>query len=241
MSASSQTAAPVSIARRVQLRRSLVRLGGLLMLALLCVTLLALFSVWSLDRSYARSEQRLTAYWEAVEQGRQSQLHFKAQVQAWKNLLLRGADPVRRAEYVQQLERHEAQVVAALDRGERMLRDMGFTAAPVQVQALRAEHRRVGAGYREALGLEIGRLSDGPWNPQRIDAAVQGIDRAFSRDLDALIDRAARQLDTMLAEHSAAARARYRTLRWALWIATGCAMLLVGGLLWRVLQGRGDE
>jgi hypothetical protein len=225
----------------VQLRRSLVRLGGLLMLALLCVTLLSLFSVWSLDRSYARSDQRLTAYWEAVEQGRQSQIHFKGQVQAWKNLLLRGADPERRAAYLAELERNEARVVAALDRGERMLREMGFTASPVQVQALRAEHRRVGDGYREALGLEIERLRDGPWDPIRIDARVQGIDRAFSRDLDALIDRAARQLDTMLAEHSAAARARYRTLRWALWIATGCALLLVGGLLWRVLRDRGAE
>lgn len=241
MSASVPTTSPVPVDRRVQQRRSLVRLGGLLILALLCVTLLALFSVWSLDRSYARSERRLTDYWEAVEQGRQSQIRFKSQVQAWKNLLLRGADPASRAEYLAEFERNEARVIAALDRGERMLREMGFTEAPVQVQALRAEHQRVGAAYREALGLEVERLRDGPWDPRRIDARVQGIDRGFSRDLDALIDRAARQLDTMLAEHAAAARARYRALRWAMWIATSCALLLVGGLLWRVLRDRGGE
>jgi methyl-accepting chemotaxis protein len=111
MSASASTTVPVSVARRVLLRRSLVRLGGLLMLALLCVTLLALFSVWSLDRAYTRSEQRLTAYWEAVEQGRQSQIRFKGQVHAWKNVLLRGADPESRAEDVSEFEEEEAQVM----------------------------------------------------------------------------------------------------------------------------------
>ena len=242
MSASASTTVPVSVARRVLLRRSLVRLGGLLMLALLCVTLLALFSVWSLDRAYMRSEQRLTAYWEAVEQGRQSQIRFKGQVHAWKNLLLRGADPASRAEYLAEFEEEEAQVIVALDRGERMLREMGFTEAPVQVQVLRADHQRIGVGYRESLGLELERLlRAGSWDPSRIDARVKGIDRAFSRDLDALTDRGVRQLNAMLAEHAAAARARYRTLRWALWIATACALLLVGGLLWRVLRDRGAE
>jgi methyl-accepting chemotaxis protein len=225
------------------MRRSLVRLGGLLMLALLCVTLLALFSVWSLDRSHARAEQRLTDYWEAVEQGRQSQIHFKGQVHAWKNLLLRGADPARRAEYLAELERDEARVVAALDRGERRLGRIGLDAAPLEerVRALRAEHRRVGDGYREALALEGERAGDPRWDPSRIDARVLGLDRTFSRDLDALIDEAARQLDTLLSQQSAAARARYRTLRWAMWIATGCALVLVGGLLWRVLRERAGE
>lgn len=241
MNASASTAAPVSAARRVLLRRSLVRLGGLLMLALLCVTLLALFSVWSLDRAHARSEQGLAAHWQALEQGRQAQIRFKSQVQAWKNLLLRGGDPVRRAEYLAELEHEEAQAAEALARGEAVLRELGLPGSLVQLQALRAEHQRIGVGYREALRLEGERLQEGRWDPSRIDARVLGLDRAFSRGLDALIDRDARGLDALLAEQADAARARYRTLRWALWIATLAALLLVGGLLWRVLRERGAE
>ncbi len=111
-----------------------------------------------------------------------AQVHFKKQVQEWKDILLRGWDPVQYETYLTQFAAQEQQVSAAMTRLVELLAPN----PPAQQTAkgfLRA-HTRLGQVYRDALAQFH---SDDPDSYRRVDALVQGVDREPTDLLDGVV------------------------------------------------------
>jgi len=110
-------------------------------------------------------------------------VEFKVQVQEWKNVLLRGKDPAALAKYWGQFEDQERKVQDILGKLLNEARDMGDRDLQTQVERLRTEHQSLGAAYRKGREAFIAAGAD----PTAGDKAVQGIDRAASDQMTALV------------------------------------------------------
>ncbi|MGC0151270.1 methyl-accepting chemotaxis protein [Chromobacterium vaccinii] len=105
-------------------------------------------------------------------------LHFKIQVQDWKDVLLRGNDAADYAAYLAAFERESREVDLRLDQTAAALRDSDQSSAAVD--AIRAEHGRLNARYRAALADFRG---DDRLSGQRLDRQVRGMDRGMTARL----------------------------------------------------------
>ncbi|MBF0460669.1 MAG: diguanylate cyclase [Magnetococcales bacterium] len=87
------------------------------------------------------------------------QFHLKSQVQAWKNILLRGQDPNKRTEYVQVFEMRERLVQDTMKRLPNYLQRLGMDNYDLQrVNELLEQHRAMGINYRAALQIFVDNL-----------------------------------------------------------------------------------
>lgn len=219
-------------AERNQLRKSLMQVASLLLLTLLSVALLALFSVWSLQRAHQRNDGEMAQLVAALDASRQAQVQFKRQVQEWKNVLLRGDYPVARARYFNAFANAEDEVQAALTKVDEILSAAGDSRHDTQLKDLRREHLHLGEQYRAAL-VEA---SGGRWAPFESDLAVRGIDRPLDRNIDQLATGLMQEMQNRSKLLDASFQRRFEALRSALWVAMVASLLLVGVLLWRVLS-----
>ncbi|MBD0321322.1 MAG: hypothetical protein ICV87_13365, partial [Gemmatimonadetes bacterium] len=168
--------------RGLSIRGRLVSLVALTTLALLVVGTVGLVQVRAaLDRvaTTAAAGAEVTRENDAA---RSAQVHFKKQVQEWKNVLLRGHDPALFARHLEGFGREEEAVRAEL----RRLRALAGVRSGIgmQVDALLATHRDLGVRYRAALQrFDAGEAG----SYRRVDAAVRGIDRAPTDALDSLV------------------------------------------------------
>jgi hypothetical protein len=219
---------------RVRLRKSLLQLASLLMLTLITIMLLALFTVWSLDRAHQRAEQKQDQLVAALDASRQAQVHFKVQVQEWKNLLLRGEAPLRRVSYYEAFSGEEQRVDAELRQLQGLLDALELTDYGRRVEQMREEHASLGERYRTALA----NASGGQWNTFAIDTAVKGIDRPLNSSIDALAIELMAETQRRNMLERIQLKKRYDTLNRALWISMTAALGLIGALLWRTLRSR---
>ena len=225
---------PTSAADRARLRRSLLQLASLLLLTLLTVGLLALFAVWSLYRTHARNTGELTELIQTVDEGRSAQSHFKTQVQEWKNILLRGSDAGDLARHLGAFEREGVTVQTLLNSVSRRSAQLGIKDIPPRITQLSAEHLELQDKYRAALANGARQA----WDPFAIDRAVRGIDRQLNADVDEAVLLLASESFQVNDRAMVANDERFKTLSHLLWIAMGVALLLIGTLLWRVLNDR---
>ncbi|XZG70953.1 methyl-accepting chemotaxis protein [Chitinibacteraceae bacterium HSL-7] len=121
--------------------------------------------------------ERVTSAMIAIEQ---AQIHFKVQVQEWKNILLRGNDSTAfdkyRAQFDAEHEKTQAALVAARDiAAELSLGDGAITSLQAKHAALRQNYLDALAQYRQSE----------PLSGQRVDRLVTGLDRDVARDMDA--------------------------------------------------------
>ncbi|PYM89138.1 MAG: hypothetical protein DME08_26160 [Candidatus Rokuibacteriota bacterium] len=130
-----------------------------------------------LERSAARAAFVLAS----SDLGRQAQVHFKIQVQEWKNVLLRGADPQLLEKYRGGFEKEEAAVQKHLTVLRERLTAEALDVA--RVDGLLAVHRSLGERYRAALAGFEGDAA----GARKVDHAVRGIDRAPTEAMDALV------------------------------------------------------
>ncbi len=206
----------------LSIRARLIALVALATLALLVVGTVGIVQVRAaLDRVRAAATEG-TQVTRENDAARSAQVHFKKQVQEWKNVLLRGYDPELLRRHLAAFGREEEAVRAELARLRALAGDR--SGVGVEVEGILATHRQLGERYRAALG-EGGAAPD----QRRVDAAVRGIDRAPTDALDALVERINRDGEArMAALQREADRLLGRTL-------AGLALLLLAGsglVLW---------
>ncbi len=113
---------------------------------------------------------------------RRAEVAFRTQVQEWKNLLLRGADPALR-------RKHEAAMQAAGDETQAALQELATRTAalalPVaEIESLRETHRELGRKYAAAAaGLKDGSAGA----VAAVDRTIAGVDRTTGAQLAALV------------------------------------------------------
>ncbi|MDC6382473.1 methyl-accepting chemotaxis protein [Pseudomonas graminis] len=119
----------------------------------------------------------------------QANLQFKIQVQEWKNVLLRGKQPADRDKFWAQFEDQERQVQDTL--GQLSAMNGLDSTTKTQIDALRTEHRTLGAAYRKGRDAYIASGGD----PVAGDMAVKGVDRAASEQMTGLVAGLRKQSD----------------------------------------------
>jgi methyl-accepting chemotaxis protein len=217
---------------RLGIRGRLTALVVVAALATLAVGLTGLLAVRAALDQVHRAATEGEAVTRANDAARSAQVHFKKQVQEWKNVLLRGFDPAMFARYLEGFGEEEAAVRADLQRLRRM--EMADAGLQMGIDSLLAVHGVLGERYREALAQYDG---DDPRAHRRVDAAVRGIDRAPTDAMDSLVVRIQRAGQARLAE----TEDRSRRLMWQMLAGIG-ALLLAGSALalWlasRIVEG----
>ncbi|WP_233201266.1 methyl-accepting chemotaxis protein [Chromobacterium alticapitis] len=105
-------------------------------------------------------------------------LHFKIQVQNWKDVLLRGNDSADYAGYLDAFHQEDRAVDDMLRQAAAAMAEAGQPSA--DIDAILAEHARLDERYQAALA---GFRQDDKLSGQQVDRQVRGMDRAMSEQL----------------------------------------------------------
>jgi len=152
-----------------------------------------------------------------------AQLHFKKQVQEWKNVLLRGYEPELYERYLDQFYDEERNTRNALETLLPLLDE--DSAIKNTTQAFYQAHRELGSQYREALS-SYHQVTNNPHI--FVDKLVRGIDRKPTDLLDQVVNDTLAEKETRLAEIAAeAGKTGKRILMAALWVLTLALVLLM--------------
>ncbi|WP_335943890.1 methyl-accepting chemotaxis protein [Pseudomonas sp. G166] len=157
--------------------------------SLLAMLLIALASFHFLSNGVQSYRNLIDGPLRASQLIDEANLQFKVQVQEWKNVLLRGKQPADLDKYWKQFEERQRDVQGIL--GELSGREGVPAPIKTRIEALRDEHRQLGAAYQKGRDAFIASGGD----PAAGDAAVKGVDRAASEQMSALVVQL-RQLGT---------------------------------------------
>ena len=169
-----------------------LRLIGIIGVVLLVVLVTSLVQGRQVAQVFARAEKSAHEAHQATEVALQAQVHFKKQVQEWKNVLLRGANERDLAKYTKQFHT-EARTVRRLSGRLITLLPDGSPAKRTAEAFVRA-HRELDEKYERGLRL----FEKDPQNPFRVDAHVRGIDRVPTDLLSQVVERVASWRDQSL-------------------------------------------
>ncbi|MBV9880002.1 MAG: HAMP domain-containing protein [Gemmatirosa sp.] len=157
-----------------------------------------------------------------------AQVHFKTQMQEWKNVLLRGHQADARAKYAAAFRQEAATVAATTDSLRALVGHDAFgrdTLARALVAQFAAAHERLGHEYGAAL--ELFSAGDGR-DAAAADSMVKGKDRPPTELLTKLSEHLSATVDTAV---TGEARALARERRVVLALA-GLLYAGVGALAW---------
>ncbi|HSW84190.1 MAG TPA: methyl-accepting chemotaxis protein, partial [Usitatibacter sp.] len=131
---------------------------------------------------------------EAGDLARQAQLHFKVQVQEWKNMLLRGHDLKLLDKHTKAFEEETAKVKSTLQALNAVAPKIELPATIADAAIL--EHEDLARRYTDAFkafrSVEEGTSRD-------VDEAVRGIDRAATDHIDNIVKQVREHGDVLAA------------------------------------------
>lgn len=165
---------------------SLISLAGILLLGLLINGAIGYFGLRYVDLKHAELMQRVNLLTEATDLAREAQVHFKVQVQEWKNLLLRGQDREDLANYREATLAQAGQVQEALHRLGTQASLLKLDTEAALIAGLFSDHQDVLAVYQKELQALP---PDTFQKALNLDRAVRGIDRPFNTAIDQLAER----------------------------------------------------
>jgi methyl-accepting chemotaxis protein len=145
---------------------------------------------------------------DAIDTGRSAQVHFKKQVQEWKDVLLRGQDPQLYDQYFKNFEKEEKSVQNNLRDLELEMDKLGMDSS--KVNGIIENHSRLGVKYREALKRYD---KSNAQSYKIVDKLVKGIDRSLVDEIDGIVNFIWENGNRLLDEKSRDAIVRYNHRR----------------------------
>lgn len=204
MNAKSNTHFP----HRAKRQKKLIILAGLLAIILIANGVIGLFALNYSNDNHLADLQTVGELAKAIESARSAQVHFKKQVQEWKNILLRGSNPADLAKHRAAFELEEHQMdeeIAAL-----AIRLQKLNISSPEIGQLPKTHAALGSQYRNALEtFHPEQLS----SAAAVDQQVRGIDRAPTDQIDAIVKQIESHSEITFQKISQETAERYRTLR----------------------------
>jgi methyl-accepting chemotaxis protein len=157
------------------------RLIAMITVALAISTLVALYMVSQLRENLHHYQQLVNQSVNYERHSKQLVADFKVQVQEWKNVLLRGYDAAKRDKYWQQfLEQHNQ----IQKKAKALAANLGDTEAGRLVSDFVTSHAKLSEQYKAGYQAFI----NSNFDPKAGDAAVKGIDRAPTEQLQRAAD-----------------------------------------------------
>jgi methyl-accepting chemotaxis protein-1 (serine sensor receptor) len=172
----------MDILDRISVRAKLWVLGGSLIFIAVCLWAGGFWFTARLADRATRMRVILQDVAKAGDLARLAEIEFKMQVQEWKDILIRGHDPVQMNDHRAGFEKREKLVDERLTGLRSALAGLGTSTVQVADQAL-AEHQALGKRYREALALW---QPNDPLTYRAVDGRLQGIDRPMGESLQTL-------------------------------------------------------
>jgi methyl-accepting chemotaxis protein len=170
----------------------------------------------------------------AMDTARNVQVHFKKQVQEWKNILIRGRDDAAFDKYKSQFTHEETLVREELTSLRKTTQDPEVEQV---IERLLSGHNTIGKKYRAALRDYD---SSSPESYRVVDAQVKGIDRAPTRAMGELVGKLQTQVERHFSQMEDKVSANVDTVKQRrqmfLYGATAILALLLGLALWLYLR-----
>ena len=214
----------------LNIRQRLVALSALALTALVGV---GVFSAWQA----ARLNQQLTEtvlkhqqMIEAVDHARSAQVHFKIQVQEWKNILLRGRNPADFEKYLNGFNKEAKAVETKLAALRDTALHLGI-AERIKVDAVLAEFGKLPPAYLAALEAYDRNASDPAGT---VDKLVKGIDRGPTAKIDGLAKEIHDIAGELGKQEQAATQAINQAVRLGLLVFIGLTTLALGFIAWLI-------
>jgi hypothetical protein len=207
--------------------RRVPTLAALTVLTVMAIAGTSLFALRYGFDSYRAGLDQAIRLAESAELARTAQMNFKYQVQEWKNILLRGSDQQDYQTYLNQFEQREAKVAEDLGRLNQLLVDVGDQPNQAQVGAIQEHMKTLGIKYREALAAF---RPEDKTSTFAVDRQVRGIDREPTTRLDELAENLSHRSNEVLQEATVSSEQLYASLRTALQIISGIAIILTVAL-----------
>lgn len=157
-------------------------LVGLLSLASLGVALHSTYRLRELTTWLSRTLEQSRVLVDAVDRARGAQVHFKKQVQEWKDVLLRGSEPALFEKHYGAFLSEESSVRADMAELRELLAQIEI--ATELLDDFLAKHEELGKRYREALGAYD---RERPESAFDVDRSIRGVDREATDRMDELV------------------------------------------------------
>jgi len=164
-----------------------------------------------------QSLSKTIAFAQNVDLARDAQVHFKREVQEWKDVLLRGHQAIDYAKYWSLFEQEEAKTQALLEEIGR--REPGEES---DIDNLLAGLHTIGQRYRKAA---VRLNSDDPLSYRLVDAEVRGMDRPLTDQMSALVARLQQRMAVLGNQMSVTNQSEISQLRLAVMVAALLGML----------------
>ncbi|EEA03852.1 methyl-accepting chemotaxis sensory transducer [Burkholderia sp. H160] len=203
----------MSFIRNLKIAVKLALLGAVLLAATILVGLEGWHALSATHTLQTRSTRTLGQYAQAADTARVAQVEFKKQVQAWKDLLLRGADATSFDKYRQEFLTQSSATDEALQRLKSELSALGADTS--EVDAALSTHASLQISYLDALKHYT--ASD-PDAAHVVDGLVKGIDRAPTAAIDKIVASVMQQAKSSSDNTAQAAEHSY---------VVACTLLLV--------------
>lgn len=173
--------APGNIFQLISLQRRVFISIGMLTVLIVVIGLYGLVAIIESNRRLHNSISEAKVMATAIDTARLSQVHFKKQVQEWKNILLRGNTQQLFNQYLNAFDEEDRQVNEYLKTLAGITAGAGLSVP--QIADAITVHEKMGARYRDALGK---RKQLDLKTAAIIDQSVRGIDRDLTDEIDAV-------------------------------------------------------
>lgn len=173
---------PITIFQDISLRRRVIISIGILTVLIIVIGLYGLVAILESNQRLHKSVIEGQAMTNAIDTARLSQVHFKKQVQEWKDILLRGNDKDLFDKHLLAFNEEDLIVNEYLKSLSQIASSAGMP-VPQIANAIKV-HEELGHQYREALkkynqfDLKSAVL---------VDKSIRGIDRKLTDDIDAIV------------------------------------------------------
>jgi len=168
--------------QEISIRRRILITVGIFTVLTIVIGLYGLLAIKETNKRLHDSVIEGQEMIKTVDTGRLAQVHFKRQVQEWKDILLRGNDRRLYELHARAFDDEDRQVNEYLQTLSRMATRMGLSIP--EISEVITIHKQLGHVYRDALGH---------YNPSDlksavlVDKMVRGIDREPTDKIDAIV------------------------------------------------------
>ncbi len=207
--------------------------SGWLALTVLATLFFGVLALWLTDRGNTLQVQEFNRILTVVDTTRLAQVHFKTQVQEWKNVLLRGQNEAEYQRYLGQFHGEAARTIDELNQAAEQKKALGLDGA--DVTAALAEHRALMEQYERALrDYQRGNAA----SVFAVDTAVRGRDRHLNEMIDAVAEAMRTDADRRTQAFAQENGRRYQVLRAIMVTLSVITLALVAWLVVLTLRSR---
>ena len=192
----------------ISIHRRIIITVGIFTVLIIVIGLYSLMAIVEMNKRLHESVLEGQRMVKTIDTARLAQVHFKKQVQEWKNILLRGNDRALFERHVRAFDDEDRQVNEYLQSLSNIAITTGLS-IPEIAEAIKI-HEQLGHKYRDALkDYNHSDLKSAVF----VDKTVRGIDRVPTDQIDAIVGIIMTQADKRLRAMETVAKTQMEAYR----------------------------